>query len=208
MSAMRTLPRALLALSVLAPFALASADVLAQGAPAPASSGKPARLKVKMAYVDVDRAVRENEDGLRAAAALSRVKAERQRVLGAIEDRLSRQQEELKAMSQSPPGGNTLQNLALQYQKDLQAYQELLKRTNAELAERDDTLFVPIEKKVKAVLERFSQQEGWDIIVDKKAYWGSTTNGLDLTERVICEYDWGAGACGTGVTPLAKPAAK
>jgi Skp family chaperone for outer membrane proteins len=198
------LRRALVAACVIAPLALVSANGLAEGTAAPASSAKPPKAKAKMAYVDFDRAVRENEEGLRASAALARVKAEKQRGISAIEERLARQQEELKAMAQGASPNKDMQNAALQYQKDLQAYQELLKRTNAELAERDDALFIPIERKVKAVLARFSESEGWDLVVDKKAYWGSTSNGLDLTDRVICDFNWGAGACGTGITPLAK----
>lgn len=198
------LRRALVAACVIAPLALVSSNGFAEGAAAPASSAKPPKARAKMAYVDFDRAVRENEDGLRASAALARVKAEKQRGISAIEERLARQQEELKAMAQGASPSNALQNAALQYQKDLQAYQEILKRTNAELAERDDALFVPIERKVKAILARFSESEGWDLVVDKKAYYGSTSNGLDLTDRVICDFNWGAGACGTGITPLAK----
>lgn len=211
MSRAALLRRALVAAVVVAPLALASARGLAENAAAPAASAapsaKPPRLKAKMAYVSFDRAVRENEEGLRASAALARVKGEKQRMIAAIEERLARQQEELKAMAQNPPQGNTLQTAALQYQRDLQQYQELLKRTNADLAERDDALFVPIERKVRAILARFAEQEGWDIVVDQKAYYGSTTNGLDLTDRVICDYNWGAGACGAGVTPLPKSSA-
>lgn len=205
--------RALVAACAIAPLAFVTVDGFAQGGAAASSStpagaaAKPPKAKAKMAYVNFDRAVRENEDGLRASASLARVKGEKQRVISSIEDRLARQQDELKAMAANPPSGNALQNAALQYQKDLQSYQELLKRTNAELAERDDALFVPIEKKVKAILARFAEQEGWDIVVDSKAYWGSTTNGLDLTDRVICDYDWGAGACGMGVTPMPKASA-
>lgn len=209
MSRARSVRRAVVAAIAFLPLALASARGLAENAAAPAASAsqKPPRLKAKMAYVNFDRAVRENEEGLRASATLARVKGEKQRMIAGLEERLQRQQDELKSMAQSPPTGNALQTAALQYQKDLQAYQELLKRTNADLADREDALFIPIERKAKAILARFAEQEGWDIVVDQKAYYGSLSNGLDLTDRVICDYNWGAGACGTGSTPLPKSSA-
>jgi outer membrane protein len=211
MSRARTVRRAAVAAIAFLPLALASARGLAENtapaAPVASASQKPPRVKAKMAYLSFDRAVRENEEGLRASATLARVKGEKQRMIAGLEERLQRQQEDLKAMAASPPSGNALQTAALQYQKDLQAYQELLKRTNEDLANREDALFIPIERKVKAILARFAEQEGWDIIVDQKAYYGSLSNGLDLTDRVICDYNWGAGACGTTTTPLPKSSA-
>jgi outer membrane protein len=183
--------------------AVVAPSVLAQATPATTASAsavsKPAipKVKVKAAFVDVERCVGETEDGLRAKATLKKVSDRKQMYVTQVEDRLKRQQEELAELAKD---GNTatLSKKVLDYQNELQKYNDMIKRINNELAIREDDLLAPIEKKVKAIFTRIAEEKGYDVIFDKKIMLVNTHPELDLTEQVIREYNWGAGT-GTGI---------
>jgi Skp family chaperone for outer membrane proteins len=61
---------------------------------------------------------------------------------------------------------------------------------NLDLSHREDELYAPIEKRVKVIFERIGAEEGYDLIVDKKSM-PTAKFTLDLTDRVIREYNWG-----------------
>ena len=188
-----------LAGTMTAPSVLAQATVGATSATATAATGKPAlpKVKVKAAFVDVERCVGETEDGLRAKASLKKVSDRKQMYVAQVEDRLKREQEELAELAKA---GNTalLSQRVLAYQNELQKYNDLIKRINNELAIREDDLLAPIEKKVKEIFTRIAEEKGYDVIFDKKIMLVNTHPELDLTEQVIREYNWGNGA--TAVT--------
>lgn len=168
----------------------------------------PPMIKVKMAYVDTERCVNETEDGLRAKASLIKLKVKRESQLLAMEDQLKAAQEDLAVLSKSSKGPSPQLSAAVfAYDKMLRAYQDQLKATNLELARREDELFYPIEKKVKAIYKRIAEADGIDLVVDKKTV---PVPGLkpeyDLTERVLREYNWGppAGASSASASASGK----
>ena len=179
---MRTLHRILL--STIAGIALIAASTTK------ADTAKAQKVKARLAFVDVDRCVGETEDGLRAKALLKKFSDRKQMQIANVEDDLKNQQNKLTAMAQSTGPTPQLTAAVLAYQKQLQSYNDLLKRVNAEIAAREDELFSPIEKKVKGIFTRIGDAENFDLIVDRKAA-PLTKPELDLTERVITEYNWG-----------------
>ncbi|GAC1545252.1 MAG: hypothetical protein NVS3B10_09400 [Polyangiales bacterium] len=187
--------------------ALAPAALFAQGpasaasiAPKPAgvAVGKaPPTVRGKLGYVDVQRCVGETEDGLRAAAMLKKKSDREQMRVAAVEDELRRMQDRLAELAKATDP--KLQSVALDYQKRLQDYNELIKKINADIALREDELFAPIERKVRAIFERLGSEKGIDLIVDKKSIQYAKDGKVeDLTEQVIREYNWGAGPAGAG----------
>ena len=192
--------------------ALAPAALFAQG-PAPAASiapkpagvgvGKaPPTVRGKFGFVDVQRCVGETEDGLRAAAMLKKKSDREQMRVAAVEDELRRMQDRLAELAKATDP--KLQSVALDYQKRLQDYNELIKKINADIALREDELFAPIERKIRAIFERLGSEKGIDLIVDKKSIQYAKDGKVeDLTEQVIREYNWGAGPAGAG-GPAAK----
>ncbi len=178
------------------PLLVATAAVL-PATPALAQS-KIAKVKVRVATVDVDRCVGETEDGLRAKAALAKAKLRRETQVLILEDQIKQMEQEIQAqMKALQASGKTqpspaLQNLLLEYQNAMQTYQATVKQVNAELASLEDQLFLPIEKKVKAIFQRIAEAQGFDLLVDRKSMPVSLKADLDLTEQVIREYNWGA----------------
>ena len=161
------------------------------------------KIKARVAIVDVDRCVGETEDGLRAKAALGKYKLRVDSELFAREERLKRQETTLQEMLQAhQKSGSTtpdpkMQSLAMDYQKELQDYQVLTKKVQADLANYEDQLFLPIEKKVKSIFSKIAETEGFDLIVDRRSMPITLKPELDLTERVIKEYNWGTPAAAT-----------
>lgn len=177
---------------------------------AASAEGKGKKIKARVAIVDVDRCVGETEDGLRAKAALGKYKLRVDSELFAREERLKRQEATLQEMLQAHQKSGSLtpdpkmQGMAMDYQKDLQDYQVLTKKVQADLANYEDQLFLPIEKKVKSIFSKIAEAEGFDLIVDRRSMPITLKPELDLTERVIKEYNWGVPAVATA--SVAAPA--
>ena len=168
------------------------------------------KLKVKIVYVDTDRAVSETEDGLRAKASLTKLKSKRESYLIVLEDKLKLAQDELAALSKAAKGPNKqLSDAVFAYDKQLRDYQEQVKLVNLELGRKEDELFYPIEKKVKGIYKRIAEAEGIDLVVDKKAVpIAGLKPEYDITERVIREYNWGPPAAASGSASVAPSAKK
>lgn len=158
---------------------------------------KPKKVKARVAVVDVDRCVGDTEDGFRAKAALAKAKLRNDLILAAMEDRIKMMEQDLQEMLQAhqKSGAATpnpkMQALALDYQKAMTEYQNALKQSQNDLAKYEDQLFLPIEKKVKTIFTRLAEEQGFDLIVDRRSMPISLKPELDLTEQVIREYNWG-----------------
>jgi Skp family chaperone for outer membrane proteins len=170
---------------------------------------KPKKLKARVAVVDVDRCVGDTEDGLRAKAALAKAKLRRDSMLYAMEERIKMMEDDLKGMMEAhqKSGAATpnpkMQELALTYQKALSEYQVATKNAQNDLTSYEDQLFLPIEKKVKGIFARIAEEQGFDLIVDRRSMPISLKPELDLTEQVIREYNWGK----PGAAPAAPASA-
>lgn len=184
--------------------ALVPSALFAQApAPAPATTAKKVpTVKAKFAFVDVDRAVGETEDGLRAKAMLKKRSDREQQRVTQVEDDLRRMQDELTQLAKN--GDPKVQTKALEYQKHLNDYNEMIKRINQDIALREDQLFAPIESKVRDIFARIGTEKGIDVVVDKKTIqYVNSAKVEDLTEQVIREYNWGTGVNGGATTNVA-----
>lgn len=173
---------------------------------------KPTKVKTRVATVDVERCVGETEDGLRAKAALAKAKDRKQQQIFAMEDELRTLEQELQQKVQAMQASGATQpsedvrTRALVYQRKSQEYQVFVKQSERELQILEDKLFRPVEDKIAAIFKRIAQAEGYDLLVDKKSMPITMKGDLDLTERVIKEYNWGApGAASASVSASAKP---
>ena len=157
---------------------------------------------LKFAVVDVQRAVMETEDGLRAQATLKKFFDKRQQELDAKQTELQKQREEIekqaKVLSQQ-----ALQKRMEDWQKQMVELQTVFVEYNKELQKKQGELTQPIYGKVVALLRRLATQDGYDAILGKQAV-PYMRNDLDLTDRVIQMYNGGGG--GAAPTSSAAPA--
>jgi outer membrane protein len=146
--------------------------------------GRPASADgMKLAVVDVQRAVMQTEDGLRAQATLKKLFDSRQQELNKRQTEMQRQKEDIDKQAKvlSPPA---LQKKVDEWQRDMQELQTTFVEYNKELEKKQKELTDPIFERVVGAIKRIAGTDGYDLIVDR-ATVAFARSDLDLTDRVI-----------------------
>src|ERR1017187_2202043 len=156
---MRTFARPLLAATLLASVSL---------------FGSSASAQMKMGVVDVQRAVMQSEDGLRAQATLKKVFDSRQQELN--KEETDRQKTVLSQQA--------LQKKVDDWQKEMVELQQTFVEYNKELEKKQKELTDEIFERVLGSIKRLAGQDSYDLIVDR-ATVAFARGDLDLTDRVI-----------------------
>jgi outer membrane protein len=169
--------------------------------------GKTAAAQMKVAVVDVQRAVMQTEDGLRAQATLKKLFDSRQQELNKRQIDLQKQKEDIdkqsKVLSQA-----ALQKKVDDWQKQMVELQTTFVEYNKELEKKQKELTDPIFERVLGAIKRLAGQESYDLIVDR-ATVAFARSDLDLTDRVIQLVNGGASAAAPatgGAAPAPAPA--
>ena len=160
---------------------------------------------VKFAVVDVQRAVMETEDGLRAQATLKKFFDKRQQELDAKQNELQKQREDIEKQSKVL-SQQALQKRMEDWQKQMVELQTVFVEYNKELQKKQGELTQPIYGKIMGLLRRLAAQDGYDAILEKQAV-PYLRNDLDLTDRIIQMYNGGAAAAPAGSGAAPAPAA-
>jgi outer membrane protein len=160
--------------------------------------GKTVAAEMKVAVVDVQRAVMQTEDGLRAQAMLKKVFDSRQQEINKKQQDLQKQKEEIDKQS------HVLSQQALQkkvddWQKQMVELQQTFVEYNKELEKKQKELTDPIFERVIGAIKRIAGSDGYDLIVDRATVAFSRSD-LDLTDRVI-QLANGSGAGGSAAPP-------
>ena len=161
--------------------------------------GTTASAQMKMAVVDVQRAVMQSEDGMRAQATLKKVFDSRQQELNKRQTDLQKQKEEIDkqktVLSQA-----ALQKKVDDWQKEMVELQQTFVEYNKELEKKQKELTDPIFERVLGAIKRIAGTDGYDLIVDR-ATVAFARGDLDLTDRVIQISN------GSGASPSPAPGA-
>lgn len=160
----------------------------------------------KIAVVDVQRAVMQTEDGLRAQANLKKLFDSRQQELNKKQNEMQKQREDIdkqaKVLSK-----DALQKRIDEWQKQMVELQQVFLEYNKELEKKQKEMTDPIFEKVMGIIKRLASTEGFDLIVDKATVAFVRTD-LDLTDRCIQMVNGGAApAPGPAPAPPPGPAA-
>ena len=163
---------------------------------------------MKIAVVDTQRAVMETEDGLRAQATLKKHFDKRQRELDDKQTALQKEREDIEKQK------DVLSKQALQaridkWQHDMSELQTVFVEYNKELQKKQGEMTQPIFQKTMGIIRRLATQNGYDLVVDKQAVPYNRSD-LDVTDRVITEYNQAAGgapAAAPGAPPPPAPKA-
>ena len=147
----------------------------------------PARADVKIAYVDIQRALNECNNGKRARSNI-RVEAER------AQTRLQREQSEAqslkdeldkKGMLMSP---DQRQNLEDDLSKKMRAFEDDVKNERDELHPRDNEATAAIVRDLATVVRELGEKAGYTVVMEKGGLlWGVPS--ADITDQVIRTYD-------------------
>ena len=147
----------------------------------------PARADVKIAYVDVQRALNECNNGKRARSNI-RVQAER------AQARLQREQSEAQGLKDEidkkgmlmPP--DQRQNLEDDLAKKMRTFQDDVKNERDELHQKDNEATAAIVRDLATVVHQLGQKAGYTVVMEKGGLlWGVPS--ADITDEVIRSYD-------------------
>jgi outer membrane protein len=162
--------------------------------------GKEASAQMKVAVVDVQRAVMQSEDGLRAQATLKKLFDSRQQELNKRQTDMQKQKEEIDKQSRVL-SQQSLQKKVDDWQKQMVELQTTFVEYNKELEKKQKELTDPIFERVIGTIKRIAGTDGYDLIVDRATVAFSRSD-LDLTDRVIQS----SNGVGGGAAPAKAPA--
>lgn len=147
--------------------------------------------QIKIAVVDLQRAVSETEDGLRAQATLKKFVDRRQHELDTRRDELKRAREDIdkqaKVLSKE-----ALDRRRAEWEQSMSDLQEAVLESNKDLQKEQSKVMQPIINRVQNVLRQVAAQDGYDAILERNAVPYARTD-LDITDRVIQRYNAGSG---------------
>ena len=147
----------------------------------------PARAEIKLAFVDIQRALNECNAGKRA-------KVQIRSQVDAVTGRLQRQQAELKSLQDELQKKGALmrpderQTLSDQYAVKLRDFQQNYKNAQDELRQKDNEMTSMIVRDLATVVRNIGEKDGYTMVMEKgEILWGVPS--IDITDQVIRAYD-------------------
>ena len=151
-----------------------------------------AHAETKIAVVDMQGAMMQTEDGLRAQATIKKFFDRRQQELDHRQEELKRERDELarqaKVLSRA-----SLQRRMEHWQRRMIEVQTLFVEYNKELQKKQAELTQPIIRKMFRVVRHIARRRDIDIVMDKTAVPYARSD-LDLTDMVVQQYNTGGGS--------------
>jgi outer membrane protein len=146
-----------------------------------------ARADVRLAYVDIQRALNECRAGKEAK---SRFRGRIQQLQAQLEgeqnqvEQLKRELEEKGALMQP----DQRQNLEDDYEKKLRKFQDDYKNSRDELQEKDNEVTGAIVRDLATVVREIGAKNGYTMVMEKGTLLWAIP-GIDITDQVIRAYD-------------------
>ncbi len=147
----------------------------------------PARADIKLAYVDVQRALNECEAGKSA-------KGEFRNKVQAVEQKLQNQQNEVAQLKDELEKKGMLmkpeqrQNLQDEYVTKAKNFERNFKDTKDDLERRDQEITGKIIHDLAEVIRDVGEKSGYTMVLEKQSIlWGAP--GVDITDQVIRTYN-------------------
>jgi outer membrane protein len=148
-----------------------------------------ALAETRVATVDVQRAVLQTEEGMKAAATLQNFTKKRQGELDSLQESLQKEQDDLRKQAGFLSRG-AFQRRTEHWQRRMLDVQTRFIQYNKELASKQQELTGPIMQKMFGSIRRVATRRGYDLIVDKAAVPFARTD-LDLTDMVVQTFNSG-----------------
>ena len=165
---------------------VALSALLASGATALAP--RHAHAETKLAYVDLQRALEETEDGKKAKAKLKSDFDRKQKELDDKQEELKKMKESLdkKAALMKP---EALQKESKEFQDRFVELQQTYQRLQQDLAQREQQATRGIFTGLQSVVGQIAEREKLSLVLEKNAavVWGQPS--LDITNEVIRMYN-------------------
>jgi outer membrane protein len=161
--------------------------LLALGA---ATAASDARADTRIGVVNVQFAVTQTEDGIRATNTFKKLFDRRQQDLDARQADLAKMREDIEKQTRILSRESLTRRME-DWQKRMVDLQTTYVDHNRELQKKQAELTNPIMKKMIGVIGRIAKKNGYDVIVDAQAV-PYVRSDLDLTDQVVQMYNGGA----------------
>ena len=152
-----------------------------------AASAIPAHAAVKVAYVDIQRALNECNAGkkarttIRAAAERAQAKLKKEQAgVQALKDELDK-----KGMLMAP---DQRQHLADQLTAKMRDFRDDVQNARAELQQKDNELTGAIVSDLATVVRQLGEKDGYTVVMEKNSLLWAVPSA-DITDQVIRTYD-------------------
>lgn len=146
-----------------------------------------ARADMRLAYVDIQRALNECRAGKQARATfrsrIDQVQSQLEHEQNQVED-LKRQLEQKGALMQP----DQRQNLEDDYTKKMRQFQDDVKNTREEMQQKDNQVTGAIVRDLATVVRQISQKGGYTMVMEKGSLLWAIPS-IDITDEVIRAYD-------------------
>ena len=156
-----------------------------------------ASAQSRIAVVDVQTAVMQTEDGIRAQATLKKLFDKSQKDLDAKQEELYRAREDIERQARVL-SREALARRTEDWQRRMVELQTVYVDYNKQLQKKQGELTGPILKKMLGIIARIAKKNGYDVIIDRSAT-PYARQDLDLTEQVVQMYN--SGGSGGGDAP-------
>jgi outer membrane protein len=146
-----------------------------------------ARAEVKLAYVDIQRALNDCRNG---KAAKSEFRGRLERVQSQLEGEQSEVQRLKDELEKKGPlmQPDQRQNLEQQYTRKLRDFQDDYKNTRDTLQEKDNEITGAIVRDLATIVRQIGERSGYTMVMEKgNLLWA--TPATDITDEVIRGYD-------------------
>lgn len=163
--------------------------------------------EVKLAYVDLQRALVEIDEGRNAKARLQKMLEDKQKELDKEQEGLRKEQEVLQKQA-SAMSEETRTQKAMELQKKVYDLAQKWEKGKAEMAQKERTELQSIFNKMDPIIAQIAQREGFSMVLEKSdsgLVWAQ--GSLDLTNELVRLYNAQAKGKGGG-KPAPAPAPK
>jgi outer membrane protein len=146
-----------------------------------------ARAEIKLAYVDIQRALNECDAGKKAKSDF-RTRIEK------LEGRLQKQQTEVQSLKDELEKKGMLmkdderRNLQDEYGRKLRDFQRDYEDSKHELEQRDNEFTQAIVKDLARIIRNIGERDGYTMVMEKGSILFGTS-GIDITDEVIRDYN-------------------
>ena len=159
-----------------------------------------AHAEIKIAYVDLQRALEETDDGKRAKAKLKSDYEKKQKDLDARQEELKKMKADIdKQATLLKP--EALQQKQQELQTKLVGLQETYMRLQKDLQEKEATETRKIFDRMQAIIQGMAQSEGVTYVLEKNSGILYAPPSMDLTNELIRKFNATANSGGTSATP-------
>lgn len=157
----------------------------------------------KLAYVDLQRALEETNDGKAAKAKLKADFDQKQKELDAKQEELKKMKEDFdkKSALMKDDAKNKMQQ---DMQQRLMQLQDTYARLQSELQKREAEATRGILAKLSAVVQRIAERENFAMVLERSSSVVYGKPALDITNEVIRTYNSQAGGSGAGAKSSKK----